>query len=211
MQSIASFGILENDSSLGQTLSDYFLHFRKQQVSFYFRSYDELQNNRERLDQPQLILLDIHLDDSNGIQLLPKLRQDFPFSPVLVMTGDQSSHYIKAAIENGACGYLIKPFSMATLENAIEGISANGSYLDTTSSCRLVRLMQNPRTSQNTILEKLTKTEELIAHLLLDGNSTKEIALSLSISNYSVYAHMQKIYYKLNVRSKKQLVKMLLD
>ncbi|MDR2255052.1 MAG: DUF977 family protein [Arthrobacter sp.] len=69
--------------------------------------------------RPDLVLLDVHLPDGNGVQLLPSLRTLHPGLEAIVITAAREQHTVAGALRGGAVGYLIKPFSRADLESLL--------------------------------------------------------------------------------------------
>lgn len=77
--------------------------------------------------RPAAMILDLHLPDANGIDILRESRATYPQMPVIVVTGDTSPQAALAAISEGACDFIQKPFSSArltvTLRNALERVA----------------------------------------------------------------------------------------
>lgn len=72
-----------------------------------------------RRHSPDLVLLDVHLPDGNGLELLPRLRSLHPGLEVIVITAAREQHTVAHALRGGAVGYLIKPFSRSDLEDRL--------------------------------------------------------------------------------------------
>jgi DNA-binding NtrC family response regulator len=78
----------------------------------------------EHLNNVKLILLDVNLNDMNGLDILKQVRQINASIPVLIMTGYSSMSVALEAINRGAAGYLTKPFDMAGLRKKVSVLLA---------------------------------------------------------------------------------------
>jgi DNA-binding NarL/FixJ family response regulator len=116
------------------------------------------------------------------------------------------------AIENGANGYVYKPFSAAKLEQAIANVESTGSFLDPESLTKLMTMMQHSSGKKFLRTEEdLTPMEQKIIELVKKGLTYKEMAQDLNISFHTVNFHLKNIYYKMDVKSKAELISLYLD
>jgi two-component system chemotaxis response regulator CheY len=73
--------------------------------------------------RPDIVCLDIHMQDSNGLEILRKIKAQWPTTVVLMVTGNNDKASILEAVQSGATGYLVKPFNpdnlLTSVENAI--------------------------------------------------------------------------------------------
>lgn len=70
--------------------------------------------------RPDVICLDIMMPDLSGIEVLKRVREQYPFAVVLMVTGSNDRDTVLAAVENGASGYIVKPFNPTTLLRTVE-------------------------------------------------------------------------------------------
>jgi len=70
--------------------------------------------------RPDIICLDIMMPDLSGIEVLKRVREQYPFAVVLMVTGSNDRDTVLAAVENGASGYIVKPFNPTTLLRTVE-------------------------------------------------------------------------------------------
>jgi DNA-binding NarL/FixJ family response regulator len=207
-----SVGILENDISLRQTLENYVTIIRGQEIAFSYGSFKELTENAHKIKPPKVVLLDIHLDDVKGINIIQNIKKMFTGADVIIITGEYDSTFIMKAIENGANGYLYKPFSASKLEQAISNVETTGSFLDPESLTKLMTMMQLSSGKKFLRTEDdLTPMEVKIIDLVKKGLTYKEMAQELNISFHTVNFHLKNIYYKMDVKSKAELISLYLD
>jgi DNA-binding NarL/FixJ family response regulator len=209
---VFTIGILENDINLRQTLENYVKLIRGQEVAFSYGSFKELTDNVGRIKPPKVVLLDIHLDDVKGVNVIQNIKRMFTGTDVIIITGEYDSTFIMKAIENGANGYVYKPFSAAKLEQAIANVESTGSFLDPESLTKLMTMMQHSSGKKFLRTEEdLTPMEQKIIELVKKGLTYKEMAQDLNISFHTVNFHLKNIYYKMDVKSKAELISLYLD
>jgi DNA-binding NarL/FixJ family response regulator len=201
-----SIGILEDNVSLRQTVEDYLVVSGKFFVVFSEGNFNAL-SKREFEVFPDIVLLDIHLSDVNGIDVISNIKKMFPETYVVIITGDKDKEYILKAIEKGACGYLYKPFNMTELETMIATVQETGSFLEPDLLTKLFGLI-NKGTSKNSIEEKIyfTQREKEILELLKKGHTYNEMADILCVSFHTINHHIKNLYTKANVKSKSELI-----
>lgn len=73
--------------------------------------------------QPNVVFLDIEMPEENGIDLLGRMRLDFPAVPVLMVTAHSDRDTVQNAIRGGASGYIVKPFTAARVVDALSGLA----------------------------------------------------------------------------------------
>lgn len=79
-----------------------------------------------RKHRPAIVLLDISMPGASGIEVLQEIRTEFPEAKVIMISGEAKSETVKAAIEGGAVGYIVKPFNMANVvQNIQRALQAN--------------------------------------------------------------------------------------
>lgn len=136
---------------------------------------------------PQLVILDISLPDSNGLELLKLLKRRFPALPVLIYSAQTERLYMQMAQAAGAAGYVVKSQSMPQLLSAI--LAVLGGQKAFTADLGGADALS------------LTVKEQQVLSLLAQGLSNLQIAQQLHISNKTVSTHKKNILEKTGAHS----------
>lgn len=151
------------------------------------RSATSEQQARQLLTQPtDIIVLDIGLPESDGLEILRRLNLHVPQIPVLIYSAQQSSHYLRSAQALGAAGYIVKSQRMEQLLSAILAVLGG---------------QQAFPPAVTTPALPLTSKEQQVLALLANGLSNLQIAERLHISNKTVSTHKKNILEKTGARS----------
>ena len=126
---------------------------------------------------------------------------------IVMISGTCNEESIWEAIKAGANGYLLKPLSLKKLVEQIDIIKNNGALISPEIASMLFsKISQQPQEKKINAEEILTKRELDVMDYLLKGLSYKEIAEKLYISYTTVNDHIKKIYHKLGINSKGELL-----
>jgi DNA-binding NarL/FixJ family response regulator len=170
----------------------------------------------ERLSSTEtdIILMDISLPDTSGIELTKQVSNNYPDIKVLVLSMYIQEDFIVNAIAAGAKGYLPKNTTRHELLNAITKIhEGNEYYSDAISKIILENYISNVRKPKEAepVKEKeddiLSSREKQILHMVVEGQSNQEIADKLFISIRTVESHKNHIMQKLGIKSVVELIK----
>jgi len=145
----------------------------------------------------QLVVLDLGLSDSQGMNGLLTLREDFPDIPVIILTSDSSVETVTAAFENNARGFVVKGESPHVLVGAVRTVLAGGTHIPERSGVNLPP--SGPATP-------LSPRKLDVLRLLLEGLPNKTIASRLGLSENTIKVHIAGIYAELNVHNRVQAV-----
>ncbi len=152
--------------------------------------------------QPDIVLLDLSMKHTGGLDALQQLKAAYPASKVLSLSMHTDPELIMRALESGAHGYLLKDTTANELEHALLALRNNERYLSpaiahTVINQALVR-NQGPVSSvaQN---HNLTARQLEILRLIVRGKSTREIAHGLGLSIKTVEAHRSQIMKRLQI------------
>ena len=157
---------------------------------------------------PDMILLDITMPGMLGLEVLPKIKKRFPRIKVIILTMHKSKQHISRAFEAGADGYLLKENTLADLVSAIEKVRQGESYASSLVLTAITDIFRDKAPAAgNGVSDPLTAREEEILQYVLQGKSSKEIAILLSISVITVYNYRTSIKNKLGIRHNVDLFK----
>ncbi|NJL04517.1 MAG: response regulator transcription factor [Chloroflexaceae bacterium] len=142
--------------------------------------------------QPDVVLMDLRMPEMDGIAAVKALREKLPGTHVLVLTSYVSDYDVRAALDAGAKGYLLKDAPREELYRAIRLAAAGKPALGPGLAERILPYMT---ASANLLSER----EIEILRLVAQGRANKEIAHRLHISEATVKTHLGHIYRKLDV------------
>jgi DNA-binding NarL/FixJ family response regulator len=151
---------------------------------------------------PDIVLLDLSMKHTGGLDALQQLKRAHPKSKVLILSMHTDPELIMRALECGAHGYLLKDTSASELEHALLALRNNERYLSpaiahTVINQALVR-SQGP-VSPVVQSHNLTARQLEILRLIVRGKSTREIAHGLGLSIKTVEAHRSQIMKRLQI------------
>jgi len=155
--------------------------------------------NLARELKPDLVLMDLLMPVMDGIAATGIIRRELPDTEVLALTSVLEDVSVVGAIRAGAIGYLLKDTSSDELCNAIKAAAAGQVQIEPRAMARLMREVRAPDNP-----EPLTERETDVLRLLAQGQSNKEIAHNLSVSEKTVKSHVSSILRKLDVPSRTQ-------
>ena len=156
---------------------------------------------------PDVILVDISLDESNGLELI-KIVDDLGMQiPMLVLSMHDEVLYAEHALRAGASGYVMKQAASNTLILAIEKVLAGEMYMSKSMSSNMLKMVfrtsgEDTRTGTETLSMRELEVFELIGR----GNSTREIAEQLNLSVKTIETYRAHIKDKLQLRSGTELM-----
>lgn len=144
-----------------------------------------------------LVLLDLGLNEHQGLDTLQQWRQICPHVPVVVLSADDRVDMILDAIDAGASGFIPKTAQAKVMKDALDHVLAGGVYLPDLPA------MVEPVTGDPF---GFSDRQEDVLRLLVEGQPNKEICRRLSLSESTVKTHLAAIFRKLNVNSRTQAV-----
>ncbi|MBX3618575.1 MAG: response regulator transcription factor [Rhizobacter sp.] len=148
---------------------------------------------------PDLVLMDVGMKDTNGIDLTARLLERHPQLRVLMLSMYDNPEYVNRAMRAGARGYVLKDAPSDEILNAIDAIAAGRTYLSAAIAGRNLRT-QAPR-------PVLSLRESQIMAALSHGQSSRQIAEALGLSVRTVETHRQNIKRKLGLEGQAELIK----
>lgn len=152
-------------------------------------------------DAPEVILLDIELPGTNGIQAIPKLKKLLPGAYILILTVYESEKTIFEALASGASGYLTKNTPAQKIVESIREVKEGGGPMSVNIARMVIKSFQKNQESP------LSKRETQILEQIAEGKSRSQIAKDLFIDLETVRSHIKNIYLKLDVNSRADAIK----
>lgn len=154
---------------------------------------------------PDVVIMDIHMPGTNGLEGLRIIRGSSPNTQVLMFTVFDDDDNIFKAICNGANGYLLKKTSPSKIIDAIKEVHEGGAPITPSVARKILALFPKTPVRSNEI-DALSDREQEILQLLMKGFSYKMIAADLTISIETVRTHIKRIYEKLHVHSAQEAI-----
>ncbi len=141
----------------------------------------------EQHGTPTLICLDLKLPDTHGVSGIRELKLSYPDVPMVVLTGLSAEDYEDLAMEAGADAYIEKSAGATEISNVMRLFLGAEPEADTAVS-----------------VQKLSKRQKQLLILLDKGQSNRDIAETLQISEHTVKVHLWRLFRRLNVKSRSQ-------
>jgi DNA-binding NarL/FixJ family response regulator len=158
---------------------------------------------------PELIVVDLMLKNSSGIELIKDIHARWPRLLILVVSMHDETLYAERVLRAGAQGYITKQQATHDILSAIRRVLAGGIYLnERTASAVLARLANKAHTAGNSIPDLLADRELEVFELTGRGLSTREIAGQLRIDVKTVDTYRARIREKLNLKSSSELLQL---
>jgi len=158
-----------------------------------------------RTYQPDLVIMDIRLPDGSGIEATREIRAVNPAIRVLILTSYPDEEAVFAAIVAGASGYLLKKIRARDLIAALEAVGRGESLLDPAVTEKVLERIRRIATgTYRDELAQLTQQEQKILLLVAEGQTNKEIAAGVFLSDKTVKNYVSSILAKLNLQRRAQ-------
>jgi DNA-binding NarL/FixJ family response regulator len=154
--------------------------------------------------RPAMVLLDMKLSptsDSDGLSLCAQLTKRYPALGVLVLSTFVDDALVVAAVQHGACGYVVKDVDVVELVRAIRLVATTGSAFDSRSAAAMMRSIHAPQARS-----VLTDRELSVLRLVARGLSNRGIGARLYLSETTVKFHVRNIMRKLDATSRAEAV-----
>jgi DNA-binding NarL/FixJ family response regulator len=162
-----------------------------------------------RATKPNVAIVDLKLNDGNGIALIKELAERYADMKVLALSMHDETLFAERALRAGAAGYVSKHDAGRTIIHAIRTVLEGGVYLSERMANRMITrsvgLNKQPKTSSP--LEQLSDRELEIFEMIGDGLTSREIAEELDVSQRTIDTHRENIKQKLNLKNAVELMK----
>lgn len=173
-------------------------------VSTFAGSEDAFEILRQGQNPPDIILLDIHMPDTGGIESIPHFKRLTPGSAIIMLTASFMDDEIARAFSNGAEGYLLKTVQIGQIIDSIRAAMRGGVPMDPLVARRVLEMKIAKGSMQEDYA--LTDLEKDIIRLIVEGSTLHKICQALSLDIAAVNSHLIEIHTKLNVHTRSGLV-----
>ncbi len=176
----------------------------------------EAGNGREAVTKtrklcPDIVVMDIEMPGLNGIEAIEKIHENCDSCKIIILSMHSNSEYIRRALKSGARGYILKESAGKELVRSIRSVTSGRRYLSREISEKLIDtyidLDQYTSAEIMSPLEKLSSREREILQLVVEGNSSVEIANIIYISKKTVETYRSRMMQKLEISNIPKLVK----
>jgi DNA-binding NarL/FixJ family response regulator len=174
-----------------------------------FNVVGEAVNGKEALHcvatlKPDLVLMDLSMPNTNGTEAIRNIKRRFPDTKIITLTVHKTEEYVRAALQAGASGYMLKDDNKSELCNAIRSVLNGKTFLSPSVCGNVVSgFLGGVTNSLNSASswESLTHREREVIKLIAEGLRNKEIAEYLSVSHKTIEKHRSNLMKKLNLHS----------
>lgn len=157
--------------------------------------------------QPDLAVVDLSLQSSDGLDLIKDIREQKPGLPMLVLSMHDERVYAERVLRAGARGYIMKQEALEKVLQAIRRILEGDVYLSEAVQARLMRAMVAARSKpEQSPVGQLSDRELEVFQLIGEGLGTREIAGRLGLSVKTIESHYARIKEKLDLKSATELI-----
>jgi len=157
--------------------------------------------------KPDLVIVDISLGNTSGIDLIKTITSRFSDMPVLVVSMHDESLYSERAIRAGAMGYVTKHAPPKTVKAAIQHVLAGELYLShKMATSLLAKVMRRDSGTKETPLQQLSDRELEVFRMLGEGKGARQIAQELNLSVATINSFRARIREKLRLKNSTELL-----
>lgn len=198
-----TIGLVEDQRVLAQDLIEKLGLHTEINVVLVARNGVDLLDKLHQI-QPQVLLMDIEMDQMDGIEATRQVKAFYPPIKIIMLTVFDDDQKLFDAIRAGASGYLLKDTPAQKLGNAIQDVLDGGAPMSPSIANRALNLLRTVpdtfRYSRNIAQEaNLTQRETEVLVLLAQGLSVKQISEKLFVVEKTIRKHLEHIYEKLQV------------
>jgi DNA-binding NarL/FixJ family response regulator len=157
--------------------------------------------------QPDLVVMDLHMPDLDGVTATREIVHTSPHVAVLVLTMFDDDDSVFAAMRAGAHGYLLKGANQADIIRAVHTVGDGGATFGPAVAQRVIEFFARPRPATAPLaFPQLTDREHEVLDLLAQGHANATIAARLHISEKTVRNHVSNVFAKLAVADRAQAI-----
>jgi DNA-binding NarL/FixJ family response regulator len=156
--------------------------------------------------KPDLVIADISLKDSSGLELIRNIKAQYPRLPVLVVSAHDESIYAEIAFRAGALGYMMKEEALEKVSVAIRRVLSGAVYVSDALAARMLQQQVRGQTNVNeSPVKSLSDREMDVFRLIGQWKKTRDIAEELHLSVKTIEYYREQIKRKLNLKDAAEL------
>lgn len=160
-----------------------------------------------RLHEPDMVLMDVSMPGTNGIELIKHMLAERPALIILMLSMHDESIYALRALRAGARGYVMKQQAMENILEALKKVSGGGIYVSPKFSDKLIfKTIAGSTDDCGSPLEKLSDRQLEVLQLFGRSKSTREISETLNLSVKTIETHRSHIKDKLGFKDAEELM-----
>jgi two-component system response regulator NreC len=159
--------------------------------------------NLARQFKPDIILMDLSMPNMNGTEAIRTIKRHNPVTKLIALTVHKTEEYVRATLDAGATGYILKDDTHHDLLTAIASVRKGKVYLSPGICGKVVNGFLEPATynATSTSWSRLTVREREVTKLIAEGRKSREVAEQLSVSLKTVEKHRSNLMRKLDLHS----------
>ncbi len=151
---------------------------------------------------PDVVVMDVRMPGMSGIDACKEIRRQRPGIRVLMLTSYAEEELLTEAIRAGACGYILKRVGSANLVEALRAVARGETPIDPMMTTHLLSPERRRHNEELDLVESLSERErEILAHIA-QGETNREIAASLGLSEKTVRNYVSLLLQKLNLSNR---------
>jgi DNA-binding NarL/FixJ family response regulator len=154
---------------------------------------------------PDVVLMDVRMPFTDGVQATTRLRQRADSPPVLALTTFDDDEALAGMLRAGASGFVLKGVPAEDLQRAVQVVAGGGAWLDPAVTARVLAIYRSApaaAAARDPDLEALTARELEVLALIGRGRTNGEIAAELFVSEGTVKTHVNHLFTKLRLRDR---------
>ena len=156
--------------------------------------------------EPDILLMHSSMSRMNCLEMARRITREFPKVRVILLSRHASGEYIGQAMRSGVAGYLMMTASPDELEQAVKTVAGGKTYLSNLGLKHLADFVRRA-SGKESLIERLTPRQREVFELLVEGQSTRQIGLTLNISVKTVESHRAQIMERLDIHDIAGLVR----
>ena len=156
--------------------------------------------------QPRIVIVDISLDGSSGLELIKDVKAVHPKVDMIVLSMHDDMLYAERAMRAGAAGYIMKREATEKVLDAIRAVLQGGLYFSNAVNSMLAQKLVQGAGDQPTAIGSLSDRELEVFQLLGRGHSTRQVSEQMHVSFKTVHVYCARIKEKLNLANINELV-----